>query len=142
MKYTVDVNEDLEEIAEEAGPTVAAALPFPPGTNKQNPPESGFVDEPDVYEEVVIEETTAARKLREARIMSDMPNPTEKELESLEFNAVWNVIKSWDVNIPEFYEGYCGANGSHVVLITRAIKEARRAEEWDRKFAAEVGRNR
>lgn len=50
-----------------------------------------------------------------------MPNPTEDQLSSPEFEAVWSVIKSWDVNVPEFYEGYCGANGSHVALILNAL---------------------
>lgn len=54
----------------------------------------------------------------------DMDSPTKEEMESPEFKVVWNVIKSWDVNVPEYYEGYCGANGSHAILITRALREA------------------
>ena len=50
-----------------------------------------------------------------------MPSPTEAMLKSPEFEAVWQLIKSWDVNVPEYYEGYCGANGSHVALILRAL---------------------
>jgi hypothetical protein len=53
--------------------------------------------------------------------MAEMPNPTPEQLESPEFEAIWQTIKSWDVNVPEFYEGYCGANGSHVVLILDAL---------------------
>ncbi|SRR6266576_359004 len=52
-----------------------------------------------------------------------MPNPTEEDLNSPTFEAIWNAIKSWDVNVPEHYFGYCGANGSHVMLILNAIKE-------------------
>ena len=37
------------------------------------------------------------------------------------FNAIWNEIKSWDINVPEEYEGYCGATGNHVSAIFRAI---------------------
>ena len=51
----------------------------------------------------------------------DMPNPTQDELDSKMFEKIWQVIKSWDVNVPEYYEGYCGANGSHVVLILREL---------------------
>lgn len=54
--------------------------------------------------------------------LGDMPNPTEAELNSVAFNAIWKAIKSWDVNVPEFYEGYCGANGSHVALILHELE--------------------
>lgn len=53
----------------------------------------------------------------------DMPNPTEADLERPLFRAIWGAIKSWDVNVPEYYEGYCGANGSHVKLILNAIEK-------------------
>jgi hypothetical protein len=56
--------------------------------------------------------------------LGDMPNPTDEDLKSPEFNAIWNVIRSWDVNVPESYSGYCGANGSHVKLILMALEEA------------------
>ena len=54
----------------------------------------------------------------------EMPNPTEAELASPEFEAIWQVIKSWDVNVPTHYEGYCGANGSHVKIILDALRSA------------------
>lgn len=54
----------------------------------------------------------------------DMPNPTEADLESQVFNAIWDVIKSWDVNVPGYYRGYCGANGSHVKLILDKLTSA------------------
>jgi hypothetical protein len=54
----------------------------------------------------------------------DMPSPTEEQRESPEFEAVWQAIKTWDVNVPEYYDGYCGANGSHVKLIVDGIAEA------------------
>ena len=47
------------------------------------------------------------------------------------FNAIWDVIKTWDVNVPEEYEGYCGANGNHVCAIMDAVAlvtEGARAE--------------
>lgn len=53
--------------------------------------------------------------------IKDMPNPTTAQLASPEFEAIWSVIKDWDVNVPGYYEGYCGANGSHVVLILEAL---------------------
>jgi len=48
------------------------------------------------------------------------PDPTREMLDDPTFNAIWNVIKSWDVNVPHAYCGYCGATGNHV----RAIMEA------------------
>lgn len=51
----------------------------------------------------------------------DVPNPTPEQLASPEFEAIWSVIKSWDINVPEFYDGYMGANGSHVALILNAL---------------------
>jgi hypothetical protein len=53
-----------------------------------------------------------------------MPDPTDEMLASPQFDAVWSVIKSWDVAVPEAYSGYCGANGSHVAMILRAIAAA------------------
>lgn len=51
----------------------------------------------------------------------EMPNPTEDELNSIWFNKIWSVIKNWDVNCPDYYNGYCGANGSHVMMILNAL---------------------
>ena len=51
-----------------------------------------------------------------------MPNPTPADLEDATFNAIWNVIKTWDVNVPAYYGGYCGAHGSHVMLILDALR--------------------
>lgn len=63
---------------------------------------------------------------RTRRRLPPMPNPTEAQLDSPEFEAIWRTIKSWDVNVPEHYEGYCGANGSHVALILDALERIRR----------------
>ena len=56
----------------------------------------------------------------------DLPNPTKEDLESPEFNAIWDVIKSWDINVPEYYSGYMGGNGSHVKLILQSLVVAMR----------------
>lgn len=56
--------------------------------------------------------------------MSPMPSPTPTMVEGDPlFDAIWNVIKSWDVNVPEHYQGYCHCNGSHVTLIYRAVRK-------------------
>ena len=49
------------------------------------------------------------------------PNPTPEMLNDPTFNAIWNVIKSWDINVPAEYSGYCGATGNHVLAIWGAI---------------------
>lgn len=54
--------------------------------------------------------------------LKPMPNPTSYELDCPLFNAIWDTIKSWDINVPEYYEGYCEANGSHVKLIIDAVQ--------------------
>lgn len=55
-----------------------------------------------------------------------MPDPTDEMLASPQFEAIWNVIKSWDVNVPEAYSGYCGANGLRNTA-TRTPRDLRRS---------------
>lgn len=55
-------------------------------------------------------------------VLRQMPNPTDTDLKDPLFGAVWEATKTWDVNAPEFYRGYCGMNGSHVMLILAAIR--------------------
>jgi hypothetical protein len=49
------------------------------------------------------------------------PDPTPEMLADPAFNAIWSVIKTWDVNVPEVYVGYCGATGNHVRAILDAL---------------------
>lgn len=49
------------------------------------------------------------------------PDPTPEMLESLEFEAVWQCIKGWDIHVPDVYGGYCGATGNHVRAILDAL---------------------
>lgn len=51
-----------------------------------------------------------------------MPNPDEHDLSDSLFEAIWQVTKTLDVNAPEYYVGYCGMNGSHVMLILNAVR--------------------
>ncbi len=60
-----------------------------------------------------------------------MPDPLAADLHDPLFEAIWQATKTWDVNVPEFYFGYCGLTGSHVMLILNAIRQARpQAGEW------------
>jgi hypothetical protein len=55
-----------------------------------------------------------------------LPNPTPKMLnDDPIFDAIWEVIKEWDINVPEYYAGYMGGTGSHVTLIYDAIMKAK-----------------
>ena len=38
------------------------------------------------------------------------------------WNAIWDEIKTWDINVPTEYVGYSGATGNHVTAIYKAIK--------------------
>lgn len=45
------------------------------------------------------------------------PDPKPEDLEAEDFTLVWECIKTWDINVPEAYAGYCGATGNHVMAI-------------------------
>lgn len=53
------------------------------------------------------------------------PDPTPEDLASPEFKAVWKAIKGWDIGVPEWYDGYTGTMGNHVMAILNALKKAR-----------------
>jgi hypothetical protein len=57
-----------------------------------------------------------------SRSFPEMPNPTPADLADKTFQALWSQIKDWDINVPQFYEGYCGGNGSHVKLLLDALE--------------------
>jgi len=55
-------------------------------------------------------------------------DPSPEELETPEFNAVWDCIKEWDIGIPqditeEGHQLYSGATGNHVVAILDSLRE-------------------
>lgn len=51
------------------------------------------------------------------------PDPTPEMVDSPEFEAVWQCIKDWDINVPDV--GYWhGATGNHVRAILDALREA------------------
>lgn len=58
------------------------------------------------------------------------PSPTEKEMESAEFKAIFNLIKRWDIGIAE-QGGYQHGNGSHVKLILDTLKPFKRKDTID-----------
>ena len=70
-------------------------------------------------------EPTDAPSVCQGFLDKPMPNPTAMDLVDPLFDAIWNATKTWDVNVPEYYDGYyCGLNGSHVMLILEAVRAA------------------
>ena len=53
----------------------------------------------------------------------EFENPTSDMVGSPEFNAVWDLIKSWEIKIPGFDSK--NADGTHVKVILDAIKDSR-----------------
>jgi len=58
-----------------------------------------------------------------------MRDPLPEELETKEFNAVWECIRHWDIGLPEDImpnggQLYSGATGNHVVAIIDALKKS------------------
>ena len=68
--------------------------------------------------------------------MNNFPDPTPEMLTAPEFEAIWQCIKSWDINIAEHYNGYMGATGNHVRAILDALRSAR-CLKGDHEFLAE-----
>lgn len=70
----------------------------------------------------------------------DRPSPTEEQLASPLFEAIWQVIKTWDISRRKEGEGLCrfysGANGSDVVEIMEAVQKAS-AHEIERELTPE-----
>jgi hypothetical protein len=53
----------------------------------------------------------------------EWPDPTPEMLDDPRFEAVWQCIKRWDINVPEVYSGYMGATGNHVRAILDALSK-------------------
>jgi hypothetical protein len=58
----------------------------------------------------------------------DMPSPSPEEINSPEFEAIWSVIKEWDINVGD---GPSGGSGSHVKLILDKLKPTLRSIKLD-----------
>ena len=52
---------------------------------------------------------------------TEWKDPTPEQLQSPVFEAIWQTIKTWDINVPKHYHGYCGATGNHVAAIMNAL---------------------
>jgi len=54
-------------------------------------------------------------------------DPLPEELDTSEFNAVWDCIKKWDIGLPwDIVDGnqlYSGATGNHVIAILDSLRQ-------------------
>lgn len=85
--------------------------------------------------------------INQATPAAKWPDPTPDMLKSPVFEAIWQCIKGWDINVPAAYVGYEGATGNHVraildalasvPVVPGAVSEARAIElERDRDLLA------
>ena len=59
--------------------------------------------------------------INETKIYNEyLPDPEPEMLETIAFNAVWNVIKSWDIST-DGGKLYSGATGNHVRAVVMAL---------------------
>jgi hypothetical protein len=63
-------------------------------------------------------------KARDAASSRNYSDPTPEMLSDPLWNAIYNEIQAWDINVPSEYGGYCGATGNHATAIFLAIKKA------------------
>jgi hypothetical protein len=54
--------------------------------------------------------------------MSELRDPTHEEMESPIYDAIWEVIKNWNIAVPGAYSGYHCADGSHIAAILDSLK--------------------
>lgn len=52
----------------------------------------------------------------------EWPDPSPEMIASPEFEAIWQVIKTWDIAVPAAYSGYTGATGNHVRAILDGLR--------------------
>jgi len=57
----------------------------------------------------------------------ELPDPTPEMMKSLEFNAIWDLVKTWSICVPGVGGNgvYDTATGNHVRAIIDAIRKAR-----------------
>jgi hypothetical protein len=70
------------------------------------------------------EEIMQTQQLRRRYDPEHWPDPEAAMLKTPEFEAVWQCIQDWDINVPGAYSGYCGATGNHVRAILDALTSA------------------
>jgi len=66
--------------------------------------------------------------MNEQAIKEEWPDPTPEMIRTPEFEAVWNCIKTWDINVPAIDGNglYANATGNHVRAILDALGHVNR----------------
>ena len=50
--------------------------------------------------------------------------PHYKEYEgTAEFEALWEVMKGWDIGAKEYYSGHTGCMGNHIMIVLKALSK-------------------
>lgn len=80
----------------------------------------------------------AARAVSSFKQTREWPDPTPEMLHDATFDAIWQVIKSWDVAVPGAYYGYSGASGNHARAIFDAIRKAQNNREDGLRIKAAI----
>lgn len=65
------------------------------------------------------------------------PDPTEEQLRSPRFEAIWQAIKGWDIQRSPDHPGYAGATGNDVMHILNALD----ANPIDQGIAGQLSRS-
>ena len=87
------------------------------------------------------------RTMQERARAKPWPDPTLEMTKTPLFEAIWQVIKDWDINVPGAYVGYMGATGNHARAILEAVQlqlaaardDGKRALTWTREKPTEPG---
>lgn len=53
--------------------------------------------------------------------MANYSDPKDYMFSDPVWEAIWQEIRTWDINVPEEYTGYSGATGNHTTAIYLAI---------------------
>jgi hypothetical protein len=64
-------------------------------------------------------------------------DPAPEMYRDLVWEAIWDEIKTWDINVPTEYVGYTGATGNHVTAIYLAIQNAKKKAALNPKYPAD-----
>jgi hypothetical protein len=74
---------------------------------------------------------TALTNILEESMDNNWPDPTQENFKDPRFDKIWNEIKTWDINAPEAYQGYCEATGNYVKAILNALDKKEKFDMHD-----------
>jgi hypothetical protein len=82
---------------------------------------------PEITHRTVEEEMTTWAEVEKRRQTKtgNYQDPSSEMLKDPLWNAIYEEIRDWDINVPSEYTGYCGALGNHATAIYNAIGKLR-----------------